>query len=395
MANELHVVHCIDTEGPLHESLEATFERVEAIAGVRLAPSRATLAKLQRAELDLGGKEEVVRTVVAERLLAYNDTWDKVDAMLDDMMSPAYRQRYADPEGRPWTYNWFCVDHVGYDVNPRRRDIGYHNVFDRYAARLRDGHAPDKLHWHAHPMPTYREAHRNATSYLRSPHVLETLARRVIDRRWFPVAFRPGFHAERPDSHWLLEQFVPFDFGNQALASDDLENAQFDLAGGRFGDWRRAPDDWSSYQPHHDDYQARGDCRRTIFRCLNVGTRLRLLDEAEVRKAFARAASGLDTVMAFTDHDFRDMRQDVDFVYETVNRVARDFPAVAWRHAGALAAARATLGRPTVGPLKFQVTFRRVGEALHLDARSNRPIFGPQPLLAVKGHDQSYSYDNL
>lgn len=395
MANELHVVHCIDTEGPLHESLEATFERVEAIAGVRLAPSRATLAKLQRAELDLGGKEEVVRTVVAERLLAYNDTWDKVDAMLDDMMSPAYRQRYADPEGRPWTYNWFCVDHVGYDVNPRRRDIGYHNVFDRYAARLRDGHAPDELHWHAHPMPTYREAHRNATSYLRSPHVLETLARRVIDRRWFPVAFRPGFHVERPDSHWLLEQFVPFDFGNQAMPGDAAVEAQDDVANGRFGDWRRAVDDWSHYHPHHDDYQAPGACRRVIFRCLNVGTRFRLLDEHEVRRAFRRAAAGHTTVLAFTDHDFRDMRPDVHEVHTLVTQVAREFPEVRWRNSGALVAARAALGREPGAPLELRVRAERRAGSLRIEVSADRDIFGPQPFLAVKSHDQRYLHDNL
>src|SRR5690606_3033019 len=114
-------------------------------------------------------------------------SWDKVDEMLDEMMSADFRSRYADPDGRPWTFNWFCVDHIGYSVNPRRRDIGYHNVFDHYQPLLREHDVPDEIHWHVHPMPTYGEAHRNATSYLRSPHVMETLARRIIDRAWFPV----------------------------------------------------------------------------------------------------------------------------------------------------------------------------------------------------------------
>ena len=30
-AATVHVVHCIDTEGPLHESVEATFERLKRI----------------------------------------------------------------------------------------------------------------------------------------------------------------------------------------------------------------------------------------------------------------------------------------------------------------------------------------------------------------------------
>jgi hypothetical protein len=391
----LLLVHCVDTEGPLYESLEATFERLFTMTGVRLSPRLQTLAALRRGEIDLGGKEAVVQLALSEHLLAYNDTWDRVDSMLTDMMSDAFRQRFSDPHGGPWTFSWFCVDHVGYTVNPRRRDIGYHNVFDHYRALLREHDVPDEIHWHVHPMSTYAEAHRNATSYMRSPHVLETLARRVIDRSWFPVAFRPGFHVERPDSHWLLEQFVPFDYGNQARADGDLEDQQLDLADGRFGDWRRAPADWSHYQPHHDDYQVPGGCRRTIFRCLNVGTRLRLLDEGEVRKAFARAAQGRDTVLAFTDHDFRDMRPDVAAVHDLVRRVAPDYPSVEWRNSGALAAARAVLGRQPREPLVMNVEFRRQGDSLRLEAESSHPIFGPQPFLAVKSHSQQYGYDNL
>jgi hypothetical protein len=365
------------------------------MTGVRLDPTPENLERVRSGEVDLGGKEQAAALAFSKQLLDYNDTWDKVDAMLADMMSPAFRQRYADPEGRPWTFSWFCVDHVGYDVNPRRRDMGYHNVFDHYVSLLRRHAVPDEIHWHVHPMPTYKEAHRNATSYLRSPHVWETLSRRIIDRKWFPVAFRPGFHVERADCHWLLEQFVPFDFGNQSMAESELEAAQRDIAGGRFGDWRRAPSDWSHYHPHHDDYQAPGSCRRVIFRCLNVGTRLRLIDEAEVRKAFERARAGHDTVMAFTDHDFRDMRPDVAEVHALVAKVAKDYPDVAWQNSGALAAARAVLGLQPPQPLELEATLAKDGDRLLLTVESNHDTFGPQPFLAVKSHDQAYSFDNL
>ncbi len=395
MSKTLFLVHCIDTEGPLHESLEATFERVEAMTGERLEPTQATLAALQAGTIGLGGREEAVRLALSPQLLAYNDDWGKVDAMLDEMMSPAYRRRYSDPEGRPWTYNWFCVDHVGYTDNPRRRDMGYHNIFDHYRARLEESGGPDEIHWHAHPMPPSREAHRNATSYLRSPHVFETLARRILDRSSFPSVFRPGFHVERPDSHWLLEQYVPFDYANQAVPEAGLEEAQVDLADGRWGDWRRAPHDWSPYRPSHDDYQRPGACRRTIFRCLNVGTRLRLLDEAEVRRAFARAESGRSTALAFTDHDFRDMRPDVGLVHGLVSRVATEFPEVAWRNAGALEAARAVLGLEAPGPLELSAQVTKGAGSMRVDVMASHELFGPQPFFAVKLRDQTYAFDNL
>ena len=122
MARPVYVVHCVDTEGPLHESVEATFERLEAIFGIDLEPSVALLRQLQAGEVDLGGLEQAVRKVVDPHLLDYNDTWDKIDEMLASCLSPAFREQTVDSDGHGWVYNWFCVDHVDYDLNPRRRD---------------------------------------------------------------------------------------------------------------------------------------------------------------------------------------------------------------------------------------------------------------------------------
>ena len=47
MEKILHVVHCVDTEGPLNETLEATFERLKHIYHIDLEPSEGTLKKLQ------------------------------------------------------------------------------------------------------------------------------------------------------------------------------------------------------------------------------------------------------------------------------------------------------------------------------------------------------------
>jgi hypothetical protein len=396
---KVYIVHAIDTEGPLYESLTATFERLEKITGVRVEASRANLEKIRNKQLDLNGREEIAALVTLPQLLNYNDTWDKVDAMLYDMMSSEYRQRYADPQGNGWIYNWFLMDHIGYDSNPRRRDIGYHNIFDHYKFMVKETKSPDELHWHFHPMSTYKEANICATSYIRSPHLLESLARRVIDRNFFPSCFRPGFHAERPDAHWFLEQWIPFDFANQALSHQIQPGAtleqQDDVANGRLGDWRRAPNDWSPYNPSHDDWQAPGTCRRTIFRCLNVGTRLRLMDENEVRRAFERAAQGLPTILAFTNHDFRDMRNDVALVHEMVTNVAKDFPDVTWHNAGAKEAAREVLNLTNTTPIKLRARLERVVDDLHLTVETNVDSFGPQPFLAMKTLDKRYLTDNF
>src|SRR5664280_488026 len=238
-ASTVHIVHCIDTEGPLHESVDATFERLRDIFKLDLEPSPETLRRLQAGEIDLGGLEESVRRVVDPHLLAYNDTWDKVDAMLAECLSPEFRDRVRDSEGGGWVYNWFCVDHVDYETNPRRRDMGYHNVFDHYRALLREtGSTQDGLQFHYHPHSFGKEAHRCATHWWASSDSLaQVLSRRVIDRQWFPAANRPGFHVIRPDSHWFLEQYIPFDFSNQAMVPTKETDGQSAVEGGRLGDW--------------------------------------------------------------------------------------------------------------------------------------------------------------
>lgn len=398
MCSAVHVVHCVDTEGPLHESVEATFERLKAIFGIDLEPSVQRLQQLQAGDLDLGGLEEAVRTVVAPHLLAYNDTWDKVDALLNECLSPKFRARVLDSVGRQWVYNWFCVDHVDYDVNPRRRDIGYHNVFDHYRSVLGETESDrDEIHFHYHPHPFSREAHRCATHWWSSSDSLQQiLCRRVIDRMWFPAANRPGFHVIRPDSHWFLEQFIPFDFSNQSSVPTEEDRVQLGVETGRWGDWRWAPTSWEPYHPSHDDYQTPGECRRWIARCLNIGTRYRLLSEADIRQAFSEAQKGLPVVLAFTDHDFRDMRPDVDAVRHLITRVAADFPGVPFKFSGALEAMRLALRLPSQEPCSLEMSLHSLNDsACTLKVSSDVPTFGPQPWLALKTVTGTYHYDNF
>ena len=42
----VYVVHCVDTEGPLNESLIATFKRVKDLFNIELKPSEENLEKI-------------------------------------------------------------------------------------------------------------------------------------------------------------------------------------------------------------------------------------------------------------------------------------------------------------------------------------------------------------
>ncbi len=396
MAGKVHVVHCIDTEGPLHESVSATFARLRVMFGLDLTPSTTLLRQLQAGAVDLGGLEAEVQKVVDPHLLAYNDTWDKVDEMLADCMSAQFRDQLLDSDDKGWLYNWFLVDHVDYDQNPRRRDLGYHNVFDHYQQATSQSGQQDGLHFHYHPHNFTRDAHRCATHWwANSDSLQQAISRRVIDRHWFPAANRPGFHTERPDSHWFLEQYIPFDYANQS-DTDPNAGSQSAASGGRWGDWRRAPTTWAPYHPSHDDYQVPGQCRRWIARCLNVGTRFRLLSEQDVRQAFDEARDGNPVVLSFTNHDHRDMRPDIQGVRDLLRAVTPDYPEVPFYFSEAVTAMRDSLQLPSEPACELDVTLSTSDSGAHvLQVGSTTATFGPQPWLALKTRAGSYFHDNF
>lgn len=397
--NVLCIVHCVDTEGPHYESLEATFERLEELFGIKMEPSEKALRKIQNREIDFGPRTDIIARVFDARLLSYNSSWERIDAMLKRILSREFRLKIPDSFGGGWVYNWFCCDHVGYESNPRHKDVGYHNIFDYYRSALKRHNADrDGIYWHFHPMSFYRESHRCATSYVNSPHLYETLCRRIIERKYFPSAVRAGFQTERPDSHLFFEQWIPFDFTNWAYRSDDVIEGQLDIQAGRLGDWRLAPDDWSIYHPSFDSWQVPGNCRRWIARCIDILTRARELSQPEVDKAFARAAEGKRTLMAFNNHDVRDMSYEVDHIREKIAKSAKRFPQVKFKFCDAVEAFRITAYGSTQAEegLELIVTMHKEERRRHVivETRKGR-VFGPQPFLAIRTKSGKFVHDNF
>ena len=392
----VYAVHCIDTEGPLSESLEATFERIQDLFGLQLKPSRRTLRQLQEEQIDLNGIESDVARVISPKLLDYNDSWEKIDNMLDGLLSADYRSRFVDSFGKPYLYNWYCLDHVDFEINPRGRDLGHHKIFDHYQRKLKATQSSnDGLYIHFHPVPFGKQAHYCSTNFLSHTNfVFRVLARRIIDRRSFPASHRPGCNTLRPDSHWFLEQYIPFDYSNYAFENPEgLQQADF--LDGRFADWRRTQHSWEVYHPSHDDYQQRGNCRRWIARCLPIGTRV-FVTQDEVNRAFREASQGLPVVLAYSDHDWRNIRGDVEEMSGMLARAQTMYPDVRFEYCNAVEAMRKALALPEKPPTQFEIEFRRSGksgERLHINTDS--PIFGPQPFLAVKTKDGRYYHDNL
>jgi hypothetical protein len=372
----LYIVHCVDTEGPL----------AEQPLGLDYEPPRS---------INENFGEGLVETIAAHRQRVLG-RWEDIFQMLRHATSEEFRNRTRDSEDRGWIYNWFCMDHVGAMENPRQRAMGIHNIFDVYHRLVDQQKAGDAIHWHFHPTSTYHQAHRCATSYINSPELWEILCRRLIDRAYFPVANRAGFQDERPDSHWFLEQWIPFDFSNLAGGTIDIA-ANPDMVDGRFNDWRLAPADWSTYHPSHDSYQLPGSCRRKIARCLNVLSRFANINEEEMDKAFRRASGGRPTLVAFSSHDWRDLTSEVNYIRYLIARSSKKY-AVGVKFCEAVEAFNAVHPEPVAGPLELDISFRRnaKGHPIRLDIGTvSGKIFGPQPFLAVQTRSRRYIHDNF
>ena len=387
----LYIVHCIDTEGPLNETLDATFERLESIFDIKITPTEENLSLLQNKKMDLCGKEDAVAKCFAPELLNYNSDWSELDKMLDVLLSDDFRKQFPDDFGDGWVYSWHCMDHIGYSNNPRHKDVGYGNIIRFYRSKLRSfERSKDEINWHFHPLSLTRNPLQAATSYVNSYDVLvQILCRRILDDNWFPIVNRPGFHSERPDSHAFMEQWIPFDYANQIC---DEPDDQPDLSVGRFGDWSRAPTTWRGYHPSHDDYQEEGMCRRMIFRCLNVGTRIRSLTQEHVREAFSEAQTTGAAILSFADHDYRDMRPDVNKVRSMLYNIKIEFPDVLIKYAGAEEAAILLTNNSDKPEPKLSM--KLVDNKMFVEVVEGE-IFGPQPFLAIKTKEGHYYHDNL
>ena len=387
----IYFVHCIDTEGPLDEDLSATFGRLKSIFNVDIPQTKENLKLIQEKKINLNGKEDIVAKCFDPKLLKYNRNWDDISKMLDIAMSQTFRNELLDDFKGGWVYSWHCMDHLGFFDNPRHKDIGYGNVFKFYREKILETKSfDDEINWHFHPLSITRHPLHAATSYTNSFDILiYILCRRIIDDNWFPSVNRPGFHSERPDSHLFLEQWIPFDYANQRHETDDL---QPDLAEGRFGDWTRSPQTWRGYHPDHFDYQSKGNCRRKIFRCLNIGTRLRQLNYGHVEEAYYEAKKNGNSIIAFADHDYRDIIPDVNYLRDLIKKLKYNHPDVLIKFSGAEAAAIAIAEKTNTDKPEFEIFF--TNNKLHVELIKGE-IFGSQPFLAIKTSSQKYLHDNF
>lgn len=380
----LYVVHCVDTEGPLEETLEATFERLRKERKIDLPPSLLTLKALQNKEIDLGGSENEIAEYLSPSRLAYLSTWQAVEDMILKATDHKYRLDHSGSDGSLYTYSWFIIDVVGYKDNPRRKAIGFHTVWDQYQHILKDRFFNDVFGWHFHTVPPTHNALHYNTCWTNNDFHEQVLSRKIIERKWFPFLFRSGGVIERNDLNYWLERFIPFDYSNQ-------NNKFSQFSPGCQSDWRHSPTQWGAYHPSFYDYRRPGQMKRSIFRCLDVKTPGCVLDDHEVKNAFHQARETGVAVLAYTNHDRRDIRPEIEYAWNLINSISKGFPDVEWQYTNALDAAKNYLNIEENSKLSIELEYQ--DELLTI--YSNQPLFTNDLFLAIKEKGDIYYRDNV
>ena len=390
----VYIVHVVDTEGPLFESLKSTFKRIEEIFGLKLKPTKNNLIKLQAEKLKIYNKKKIKRLLNPLKIITSNN-WRKIDKMLSEITSTKYRLNTKDSFGNGWFYNWFCLNHVGFKgTNPRKRVLGYHKVYDHYnnnkfLTKYEKNNGSLQFHYHAPSLTS--DAHRAGSTFLNSSNLFDCLSRFVIDRNWFPSVFRAGHNCERLDLNFFLEQWIPFDFSNNNYeknqSSEDLNS--------RFDDWRNASKSWLPYHPDHRNYQRKGNCHRLIARCVPINERSHTITYSEITKAFQEAQKKGNAILSFFHHDFRDMRPDLEYVKKKIMEVKKKFPKIKFKYSSALEAMRNVNNIKVKKKIGFKIKLKKNMKFPKIFIEADNDLFGPQPFFCLKTKKQKYHWQNL
>lgn len=298
------------------------------------------------------------------------DDWDDILESLAELTADAFRFEHADSLGGPYRFNWFVMDFTGFRTNPKNRVAVYHDTWDHIATLPVE---PDGLYWHYHVPPANGVGDEWSETWLSSNECNAVLARRLLERRSFPAAFRAGGTIEdEPASRWL-EQTIPIDFSNRVSerSAPGADLYHFD--------WYGAPELWGSYHPAVGDLRRPGTMRRFVYRSLDLRSRYNEVTQEHVDACFREVGeTGTTRVLSYFSHDNRDMRPETYHVVELLRR-AEERTGVRWRSCTAVAAHRRHHG---LEPTSLELTVERDGDDAVL--RASHAPFQRIPFVAAR-----------
>ena len=309
---KLHVVFCMDTEGPCDD------------------PGNSELLK----------------------------NWSHVDLAMDKLFEVKTRTQYHDSFGNNFKIGWFFLTWAGFNTNPRNRDFGHHKVRDHYRERwgkLMDDYGDEEC-WHYHHPPHSGIGNEWSADWSSSKEYTNIISRQIIEREWFPVCFRAGGTIMGAELSQWVDRWFPFDYSNRA----PLKFTEMD--------WSDGVISWQPYQPDPIFFKQQGAGKRHMTRCMDLHTGMYVLSEEDIFKAFNEASLSGGSILSVFDHDYRDIESRVTAFLSKIQLVAKTFPNVAWEYSTPSDAIVNCIGKKTKNPLKIHTEF--IGKKLNIKVNS-------------------------
>ena len=122
--------------------------------------------------------------------------------------------------------------------------------------------------------------------------------------------------------------------------------------------------------------------------------RTRQMEQRDVDDGFLYAREKGKAILAFTDHDYKDMEFEINRVRKMIEVAANRFPDVKFIYSNAVDAMRECVDLE-YEEFDFDVNIVKSDSGAYLDVKVDNDIFGPQPYLAIKLKDGRYVWDNF
>ncbi len=306
------------------------------------------------------------------------------------VMSEAYRYAHRDSLGNPIKFTWYMQTGSLYAAGT---DSGallpYELMEDHHGDAIRRW--GDEMAYHYHTW-IWSDPNGDGKYYWNQApdfsYCLEdfdiTVAQMLVDRAFYPASFRSGWHYM--DNLWqrCLDDLFPYRFENDwpAYRVDSEEPVD------NVYDWRRAPSDWAPYHPDPNDYQSPGTLRGWDSRSkyINGATTVVLTD------AFIKALNGEPQLLTLFSHlKEADFPEQVDALHQRLTDLHASFPLVEFEYLTGRECMLKWRGGTDVTPPSVQITAEDDGDTRTATLEFSEEIYQPQPFVARKGADGSYS----
>ena len=310
------------------------------------------------------------------------------------VMDAAWRNQYRDSSGQPIKFTWWVMGgNIYRDAD--NLNVPLANTMPLYLMRKYHGAAIQQfgdelsLHYHTYFWSDYNGDGKFYWNQSKTFNECRddfdvTLAQYLLEEGIFPASFRSGWHFMDYDWQQYLNALIPYclhdDYGvyRAWYTNEPIFGVE---------DWSHAPAAFVPYHPSTNDYQVAGESPGWNVRSVKMQNML----QAHADQIFAQASNGVDQVACIWSHLPENFVTNVAKVASLIEHAAANNPGVRFHYCTAVEAMQLWQGTADQAAPQITITESSLGQALTLTLMTDKPIFQPQPFVAVRDVFRNYS----